>query len=62
MIMTGKVKQHSNKFFFIFIAKSGIKAHHISAAVEIMNSKMIRIKAPQNAMDTCGTGGMEKIL
>lgn len=57
LIMEGNISEVQISSFLSLLQKSGIKAHHIIGALEIMKSKMIKIESPINSMDTCGTGG-----
>ena len=56
-IMNGETNDIQISSFLSLIQKSGVKAHHVSGALDIMKSKMISINSPPNSMDTCGTGG-----
>ena len=57
MIMSGEIGEIQISSFISLIQKSGVKAHHVIGALDVMKSKMVSIKAPTRAMDTCGTGG-----
>ena len=57
MIMDGDTNDIQISSFLTVLQKSGIKPHHILGALDIMKSKMVKIKCPVNSMDTCGTGG-----
>ena len=57
LIMEGNVNEVQISSFLSLLQKSGIKAHHINGALEVMKSKMIKIKSPKGSLDTCGTGG-----
>ena len=57
MIMNGEINDTQISAFVSLLQKSGIKAHHVIGALEIMRSKMIGIKSKVKSIDTCGTGG-----
>tara|TARA_Y100000816_G_C26078214_1_gene567883 strand:- start:524 stop:1540 length:1017 start_codon:yes stop_codon:yes gene_type:complete len=57
LIMNGEVNEIQISSFLSLLQKSGIKSHHIIAALDVMKTKMVKIRSPQGSMDTCGTGG-----
>ena len=57
LIMNGNVSEIQISSFLSLLQKSGIKSDHVLAALDIMKSKMVTVKSPENSMDTCGTGG-----
>jgi anthranilate phosphoribosyltransferase len=56
-IMNGEISEIQISSFISLLQKSGVKSHHVIAALEVMRKKMLVINAPLNTMDTCGTGG-----
>ena len=56
-IMNGEISEIQISSFISLLQKSGVKSHHVIAALEVMRKKMLSINAPLNTMDTCGTGG-----
>ena len=57
LIMSGDIGDIQISSFLSLLQKSGIKAHHVIGAKEVMKSKMLQVKAPTDSIDTCGTGG-----
>ncbi len=57
MIMNGEIDDIQISAFISLLQKSGVKAHHVIGALEVMKSKMIKVESPDNSIDTCGTGG-----
>ena len=57
LIMNGSVSDIQISSFLSMLQKSGIGAEHVIGAIEVMKSKMIPVAAPDDSMDTCGTGG-----
>ena len=57
LIMNGSVSDIQISSFLSILQKSGVRADHIIGAIEVMRSKMVSVAAPENSMDTCGTGG-----
>ena len=56
-IMNGEISEIQISSFISLLQKSGVKSHHVIAALEVMRKKMLSINVPSNTMDTCGTGG-----
>ncbi len=57
LIMNGSVSDIQISSFLSILQKSGVSADHMIGAIDVMRSKMISVAAPENSMDTCGTGG-----
>ena len=57
LIMNGSVSDIQISSFLSILQKSGVRADHMIGAIEVMRSKMVSVAAPENSMDTCGTGG-----
>jgi len=57
MIMTGKISQAKIAAFLIALKKGGETSEEISGAVRVLRKLSLKIQAPLNAVDTCGTGG-----
>jgi anthranilate phosphoribosyltransferase len=56
-IMTGEVTPSQIGAFLMALRIRGETVDEINAAVSVMREKMVRIEAPSNAIDVCGTGG-----
>ena len=56
-ILDGNCDPETIKAFLIGLADRGETATEIAAAVAAMRERMIAVKAPENAIDVCGTGG-----
>ncbi|HVT53991.1 MAG TPA: anthranilate phosphoribosyltransferase [Dongiaceae bacterium] len=56
-IMTGEVTPSQIGAFLMALRIRGETVDEITAAVSVMREKMVRIEAPSNAIDVCGTGG-----
>ena len=56
-IMTGEVTPAQIGGFLMALRVRGETVEEITAAVKVMREKMVRIAAPANAIDVCGTGG-----
>lgn len=56
-ILDGNCDAETIKKFLIGLADRGETADEIAAAVAAMRERMIAVKAPENAIDVCGTGG-----
>ena len=54
-IMNGEISEIQISSFISLLQKSGVKSHHVIAALEVMRKKMLSINAPLNTIDTCGT-------
>ncbi len=56
-ILDGEASDDEIKKFLIALADRGESANEIAAAARAMRARVIPIKAPDNAVDCCGTGG-----
>jgi anthranilate phosphoribosyltransferase len=56
-IMTGEVTPAQIGAFLMALRVRGETVEEMTAAVKVMREKMVRIAAPANAIDVCGTGG-----
>ena len=56
-IMEGKASDAQIASFLTSLRLKGETVQEITGAVRIMREKAEKIKAPENAVDTCGTGG-----
>ncbi len=56
-ILDGKLDADAIAAELIALAERGETAADIVAAAEAMRARMIRVRAPHNAIDVCGTGG-----
>lgn len=56
-ILDGAVAPDEIAQFLTDISVRGESSSEIAAAVRAMRARMIRVKAPDNAIDVCGTGG-----
>jgi anthranilate phosphoribosyltransferase len=56
-MLDGDMDEHSIRTFLIDMADRGETAAEIAGAVQAMRARMIRVSAPQGAIDVCGTGG-----
>ncbi len=56
-ILDGTVPDDTIPAFLIALSQRGETASEIAGAARAMRSRMIRIEAPGNAIDVCGTGG-----
>lgn len=57
LIMEGRVCENDLSGFLLALARRGETAAEITGAARIMREKALRINAPGNAVDCCGTGG-----
>ena len=57
MIVDNKVNAEEVKEFLILINKIGINKALLFGAAKSLNERSIKIKAPKNSIDVCGTGG-----
>jgi anthranilate phosphoribosyltransferase len=57
IIMSGKATKDEISDFLIALTNKGETVLEIRAAVDILRSKALKINAPENAIDVCGTGG-----
>ena len=56
-ILDGAVAADEIAQFLTDMSVRGESSTEIAAAVRAMRARMIRVKAPDNAIDVCGTGG-----
>jgi anthranilate phosphoribosyltransferase len=56
-ILDGKMSAEEITALLIDMADRGETAEEIAGAASAMRARMIRINAPENAIDVCGTGG-----
>lgn len=56
-ILDGAVSDDAIAAFLVGLSQRGETASEIAGAARAMRSRMIRIEAPGNAIDVCGTGG-----
>ncbi|MDX9713870.1 MAG: anthranilate phosphoribosyltransferase [Dissulfurispiraceae bacterium] len=56
-IMEGRATDAQTAAFLTALAIKGETVDEITGAARIMRDKATKIKAPENVMDTCGTGG-----
>src|SRR5258707_10100121 len=56
-MMSGNVTPAQMGGFLMALRVRGETVAEITGAVRAMRGKMLRIKAPRGAIDTCGTGG-----
>ena len=47
-IMNGEISEIQISSFISLLQKSGVKSHHVIAALEVMRKKMLSINAPLN--------------
>jgi len=57
MIMNGKVSEIETSAILIALKIKGETKNEILGATEVMREKSLKISAPKNCIDTCGTGG-----
>lgn len=60
LILDGEASDIQISAFLISLKTKGETIEEITGAAEVIRSKSHQIKAPQNAIDTCGTGGDAK--
>ena len=56
-ILDGAVSESETRDFLLAMSLRDETAVEIAAAVRAIRARMIRVKAPPNAIDVCGTGG-----
>ena len=56
-IMSGKVEESLILKFLVSLSKKGETAQEIAGGVHVLREKSIKVNAPENIIDTCGTGG-----
>ena len=56
-ILDGKASEKQIEKFLLGLRERGEKIEEITAATKVMREKSYKVSAPDNAIDTCGTGG-----
>ena len=56
-IMNGKMKEESIYNFLKKLSEKGETADEIAGGVYVLREKALKVKAPEDILDTCGTGG-----
>ena len=56
-ILDGKLADDAVAAFLIALSERGESASEIAGAARAMRARMIPVRAPENAIDVCGTGG-----
>ena len=56
-IMSGKINENLIFKFLTNLSKKGETADEIAGGVYVLREKSLKVKAPNNVIDTCGTGG-----
>ena len=56
-IMSGKVKEEQIHDFLTFSSEKGETSDEIAGGVYVLRDKATKVNAPDNTIDTCGTGG-----
>jgi len=56
-IMSGKIGENLIEKFLINLSKKGETADEIAGGVFVLRKKSLKVNAPENIIDTCGTGG-----
>jgi len=56
-MLDGDMADDAIAAFLIKLAERGETAEEIAAAATAMRARMVRVSAPENAVDVCGTGG-----
>ena len=56
-ILDGKASEKQIEKFLLGLRERGEKIEEITAATKVMREKSSKVSAPDNAIDTCGTGG-----
>lgn len=56
-ILDGKASEKEIEKFLLGLRERGEKIEEITAATKVMREKSSKVSAPDNAIDTCGTGG-----
>lgn len=59
-IMSGEVSEPLIAAFLMGLSLKGETVEEITSAVSVMREKMVKISAPSDAIDVCGTGGDAK--
>ena len=56
-IMSGNMKEESIYNFLTLLSNKGETSEEIAGGVYVLREKALKVKAPDNIIDTCGTGG-----
>ena len=56
-IMSGNIKEESIYKFLTNLSKKGETSEEIAGGVFVLREKALKVEAPENIIDTCGTGG-----
>lgn len=56
-ILEGKASEKQIEKFLLDLRERGEKIEEITAATKVMREKSSKVSAPDNSIDTCGTGG-----
>ena len=56
-MLDGAMADDAIAAFLVTLAERGETAEEIAAAATAMRARMVRVTAPENAIDVCGTGG-----
>jgi len=56
-IMSGNLSEKQILTFLTNLSKKGETAEEIAGGVYVLRQKSLKVKAPKNIIDTCGTGG-----
>lgn len=56
-MLDGDMADDAIAAFLVTLAERGETAEEIAAAATAMRARMVRVSAPENAIDVCGTGG-----
>ena len=56
-IMSGNMPENLIQKFLVNLSKKGETAEEIAGGVHVLREKSLKVIAPENIIDTCGTGG-----
>ncbi len=56
-IMSGNISENLIYEFLLALSKKGETAEEIAGGVYVLRQKSLKVNAPENIVDTCGTGG-----
>ena len=56
-IMSGNMKEESIYNFLTLLSTKGETSEEIAGGVYVLREKALKVKAPDDIIDTCGTGG-----
>jgi anthranilate phosphoribosyltransferase len=59
-IINAKINENLISAILTLISRNGYNYKNILVASKILRKKLIKVKVPQNSIDTCGTGGDDK--